>query len=169
MAGYHRRTEAKLSCALWSKKEVTLKQGVEFGGHWHRGKALEKAMQRRLIFWSRWIMKVGRSNAPMSAAEEKLVSFAGPRAKLIVPSRRKSSIFWATVYNKWSKQFDIRPHRRRTWTVQSYSSGGANVHPIYRKPWLPWQHPLEPRNRLCLHRIAWPGKPTPRIKQLVAT
>jgi len=41
------------------------------------------------------------------------------------------------------------------WTVQSYSSGGTNVHPIYRKPkWLPWQHPLEPRNRLCLHRIA---------------
>jgi len=23
-----------------------------------------------------------------------------------------------------------RPHRRRTWTVQLYSSGGANVHPI---------------------------------------
>jgi len=36
--------------------------------------------------------------------------------------------------NKWSKSFDIRPHRRRTWTVQSYSSAGANVHPIYRKP-----------------------------------
>ena len=35
--------------------------------------------------------------------------------------------------DKWSKYFDIRPHRRSTWTVQLYSSGGANVHPIYRK------------------------------------
>jgi len=35
--------------------------------------------------------------------------------------------------------------------------------------WLPWQHPLEPRNRLCIHRIAWPRKPTPRIKQRVAS
>ena len=34
---------------------------------------------------------------------------------------------------------------------------------------LPWQHPLEPRNRLCLHQIAWPRKPTPRIKQRVAS
>jgi len=31
-------------------------------------------------------------------------------------------------------EFDIRPHRRRTRTVQSYSLGGANVHPIYGKP-----------------------------------
>ena len=33
---------------------------------------------------------------------------------------------------------------RRTWTVQSYSPGGTNMHPIYRKPkngW-PWQCPL---------------------------
>jgi len=36
--------------------------------------------------------------------------------------------------NKWSKSFDIRPHRRCTRTVQPYSTGGANVHPIYRKP-----------------------------------
>ena len=28
---------------------------------------------------------------------------------------------------------------------------------------------LEPRNQLCLHRIAWPRKPTPRIKQHVAS
>ena len=35
--------------------------------------------------------------------------------------------------------------------------------------WLPWQHPLEPRNGLCLHRIAWPRKPTPRIKLHVAS
>ena len=40
---------------------------------------------------------------------------------------------------------------------------------IESQKWLPWQHPLEPRNRLCLHRIAWPWKPTPRIKQRVAS
>jgi len=31
--------------------------------------------------------------------------------------------------SNWSKNFDERPHHRRTWTVQSYSLGGANVHP----------------------------------------
>jgi len=35
--------------------------------------------------------------------------------------------------------------------------------------WLPWQHPLQSRNRLCLHRIASPRKPTPRIKQRLAS
>ena len=40
---------------------------------------------------------------------------------------------------------------------------------IESQKWLPWQHPLEPRNRLSLHRIAWPQKPTPRIKLCVAS
>jgi len=31
--------------------------------------------------------------------------------------------------DKWSKQFDTRPHRRPTRTVRSYSPGCANVHP----------------------------------------
>jgi len=35
--------------------------------------------------------------------------------------------------SKWSTSFDIRQHRCCTWTVQPYSPGGANVHPIYRK------------------------------------
>jgi len=34
-----------------------------------------------------------------------------------------------TLYNRWSKLFDKRPHRRRTWMVQSYSPGCANVTP----------------------------------------
>jgi len=32
-----------------------------------------------------------------------------------------------------------------------------------------WQRLLEPRNRLCFHRVAWPRKPTPRMKQGVAS
>jgi len=40
---------------------------------------------------------------------------------------------------------------------------------IESQKWLSWQHPLEPRNRLCPHPIAWPRKPTPRIKQRVAS
>ena len=40
---------------------------------------------------------------------------------------------------------------------------------IESQKWLPWQHPLEPRNRLCLHRIAWLRKPTSRIKLRVAS
>ena len=40
---------------------------------------------------------------------------------------------------------------------------------IENQKWLPWQHPLEPQNRLCRHQIAWPRKPTPRIKQRVAS
>jgi len=39
---------------------------------------------------------------------------------------------------------------------------------IYRKPKaVSWQRPS--RNRLRRHRIAWPQKPTPRIKQRVAS
>ena len=34
---------------------------------------------------------------------------------------------WQAVIVIWPK----RPHRRRTWTVQSYSPGCANVQPIY--------------------------------------
>jgi len=37
------------------------------------------------------------------------------------------------IITSGQSNFDVRPHRRRTWTVQSYSPGGANVHPIYRK------------------------------------
>jgi len=40
---------------------------------------------------------------------------------------------------------------------------------IESQKWLAWQCLLERRNRLCLHRIAWPRKPSPRIKQLVAS
>jgi len=41
-----------------------------------------------------------------------------------------------------------RPHRRSTWTVQSYSSGGAtNVHD--RLTHAPWAHPSQyPKQRL---------------------
>jgi len=42
--------------------------------------------------------------------------------------------YTASLTITWSKEFDIRPHRCHTWTVQTYSPGGANVHPIYRKP-----------------------------------
>ena len=34
---------------------------------------------------------------------------------------------------------------------------------------MPCQQPLDTRSRLCLHRIAWPRKPTPGIKQRVAS
>jgi len=34
---------------------------------------------------------------------------------------------------------------------------------------LPWQRPFDTQSRLCIHRIAWPRKPTPRIKLRVAS
>jgi len=34
---------------------------------------------------------------------------------------------------------------------------------------LPWQQPFDTQSQLCLHRIAWPQKPTPRIKLRVAS
>jgi len=40
---------------------------------------------------------------------------------------------------------------------------------IESQKWLPWQHPLEPRNRLCIDRIAWPGNSPPRIKERVTS
>jgi len=40
-----------------------------------------------------------------------------------------------------------RSHRRRTWTVQSYSPGGANVHPYVVI--LPWTYPSpQPKRHL---------------------
>jgi len=46
--------------------------------------------------------------------------------------------FWLSIYGvhigaTWQIQLN-RPHRCHTLTVQSYSPGSANVHPIYRKP-----------------------------------
>jgi len=38
---------------------------------------------------------------------------------------------WAVIVTSNESNLTKRPHRRRTWTVQSYSLGGANVHPIY--------------------------------------
>jgi len=64
------------------------------------------------------------------------------------------------------------PHRCRTWTVQSYSSGGANVHPIYRKPKrLPFQHPLEVRTSKSAMSSSdsLTPKTHPRTKQRVAS
>jgi len=46
------------------------------------------------------------------------------------------------------------------------------VHPtpyIESQKWLSWQYPLEPRNWLCVHQIAWPRKSTPKIKQRVTS
>jgi len=37
-------------------------------------------------------------------------------------------------HNKRSKSSDIRPHHHSKWTVQSYSPGGANVHPFQHTP-----------------------------------
>jgi len=41
--------------------------------------------------------------------------------------------------NKWSKQFVIRPHRSRRWTVQSYSPRGTNM-PSHERTWQCWHH-----------------------------
>jgi len=38
-------------------------------------------------------------------------------------------VSWYQMLKKVVKVFGIRSHRRRTWTVQSYSPGDANVHP----------------------------------------
>jgi len=38
------------------------------------------------------------------------------------------------ITNQWSKKFDIRPHRRCTRMIQSYSPGSANVYPIWCIP-----------------------------------
>jgi len=73
------------------------------------------------------------------------------------------------MYNKWSKWFDIRPHRCYTWTAQSYSPGGADVHPTYTKPnkWLPWQRPFGAGYRQYLYSVSRPLKPTSITNRLV--
>jgi len=42
----------------------------------------------------------------------------------------KSICIANTLITSAQSNLKIRPHRRRTWTVQSYSLGCANVHPI---------------------------------------
>ena len=63
-------------------------------------------------------------------------------------------------------------------TTQTPSITNSPVAMVHTKPviailvpknWLQWQCSLESRNRLCLHRLAWPRKPTTRIKQSVAS
>jgi len=54
-------------------------------------------------------------------------------SKLYTESRVKNKVIW----------HNIRPHRRRTWTAQSCSPGGANVHPICTVPVLPPAELLE--------------------------
>ena len=53
--------------------------------------------------------------------------------------------------------------------ASSLSSARVHLQMMQSQNWLPWQRPLNPRSRLCLHWIAWPRKPTPRIKQRVAS
>jgi len=101
-------------------------------------------------------------------------SFTGEYISHSLPTscQLTSTVSAVLYYNKWSRQFDIRPHRRRTWTVHSYSPGGANLHPIYRKPKMvdmaPSLRTSKSAMSYCLHRIVWPRKPTRRIKQHVA-
>jgi len=67
-------------------------------------------------------------------------------------------------------KFGIRPHRRRTWTVQPYSSGGANVHPVYRKPKMVAMAISLRTSKLAMSSSdSLTRKPTPRIKQRVAS
>ena len=54
-------------------------------------------------------------------------------------------------------------------SLMSLSSVRVHLQLMQTQNWLPWQHPLHPRSRLCLHWIACPRKPTPRIKQRVAS
>jgi len=42
------------------------------------------------------------------------------------------------------------------------------VNSVFTQSLLPWQWPLDTCSCLCLRQIAWPRKPTPRIKQRVA-
>jgi len=51
----------------------------------------------------------------------------------------------------------------------SLSSVGVHLQLTQSQNWLLWQRPLDPRSRECFHWIACSRKPTPRIKQRVAS
>jgi len=53
-------------------------------------------------------------------------------------------------------------------SLVSLFSVSVHLQLMQSQNWLPWQRPLDPRSRLCLHWIAWPRKHTPRIKQRLA-
>jgi len=50
-------------------------------------------------------------------------------------------------------------------SIMSLSSIRVHLQLMQSQNWLPWQRPLDPQSRLCLHWIACPRKPTPRIQQ----
>jgi len=53
------------------------------------------------------------------------------------------------------------PERERPTIL--YTKSSCRYLPSKFQNWLPWQRPLDPRSRLCLHWIAWSRKHTPRI------
>jgi len=54
-------------------------------------------------------------------------------------------------------------------SIMSLSPVRFHLQLMWSQNWWPWQRPFDPRSRLCLHWIACPRKPTPRIKQRVAS
>ena len=65
------------------------------------------------------------------------------------------------------KVFDIRPHRRRTETLQSYSPGGANVHPIYRKTKVVAMATSLSCRVSAISAFCWPTTQTPSITNCI--
>jgi len=63
--------------------------------------------------------------------------------------------------------------QNRNVSITKRTSGQIiwNVHPIYRNKNVCHHNVpyIQTRNRLCLHRITWPRKPTPTIKPRVAS
>jgi len=68
-------------------------------------------------------------------------------------SGRKLSAWASSDYTIYSGQSNLTkgPYRRRTWTVQSYSPGCANVHPLLIM--LSWTHP-SPHTKRHLDRFS---------------
>ena len=76
----------------------------------------------------------------------------------------QSPVWSSSQCHKW-----LIPNHPLHESLMSLSSVRVNLQLMESQNWLPWQRPLDPRSRVCLHWIAWPRKPTPRIKQWVAS
>ena len=108
---------------------------------------------------------------------------------LLVPIKQKVWTASAAVYYQleywqltcqfptWQSPVWSSSHRHK-WLItnhplherlMSLSSARVHLQLMQSQNWLPWQRPLDPRSRLCLHWIACSRKPTPRIKEHVAS
>ena len=109
--------------------------------------------QKARIWGARWIYSHSRSHMIIREGQISLMLSMQRCVTVRSVSGRKLSAWASSDYTIYSGQSNLTkgPYRRRTWTVQSYSPGCANVHPLLIM--LSWTHP-SPHTKRHLDRFS---------------